>query len=1159
MGKNQITQVFESAKKYLIISFLLIISIISISSISAAEDMDHSLLEDNSIDETVTADEGVDEIVGEDSSTNNEEITSGNDQGTIQATTGSFSELRNLINSQSTVNLSQDYEYKSSDSLYKKGIVINKKVTIDGNGHVIYCYGNRVFNVTSNGELTLKNVILMGDLTKSVNEGGAIYIQGGKIDLINCSILKFAVYKDGGAIWNNGTVNIQEVSAINQSMAENRGGGIMNYGKLTILGTNVLSAATTYFYNNAAKIGGAIYNLNEVAALWARFNLNQALNNTGAVYNSVNDTKKATILQCLFNSNFAAEGSDALYNCYVHSSYLIEPTEFTHTGVFMIKGLAYNSANYNTHEYSPSQFINVTIGLNLGIENVLTNFTEGDIGIVDINIFDIYKNYEGIKVIFKYTINGQTQTLEKLTDSNGHVSFDLGELLNGTYIYNAYIDDTKYTAIENGTGNFTVKKLGSFTELASLINSKSSITLTTDYTFKVTDSEYKTGIPIAKKITINGNGHTIYCKDARVFNLFGNADVTLRNLMIYGINANTFEYGGGILVQGGQLTINNCILRNLSSKYEGGAIWNNGTLIITNYTGFYFNSIIKTEDVDTGGGAIINYGILYAYLSGSYRVVFYNNTADFGGAIDNENQAQIEYAYFYYNNAKECGGAVYNNLDEANKCIIQNSVLEQNTAGDCAGALKNCFAWNCTFLTGNDCPNEGKYMLEGMAYNSGNETINYNEPYYSDITIVTDLLPTNNPDYSPQIIFTEGDDCIVNILVSDNVAKYSGIKVILRYSLNGQVETLEQNTDSNGIASFNLGKLPRGVYEYFVYTNSTNYAYWEYIYSNITVKKDLNLNITNLDISDIVNMTVGDVLSFDVKAIDINNPDNIVSGARIILNFKNTTSGYDFYQAYTDDEGIAHFNIKDNLTEGVHEVLITVKQFDNTYSSGIIGFNVNVEKVKDLIITANKVSATYGTSTNLNIKVTNNLSKVYSGLKIIIKLVSGGKTKTYSAITNANGVASFNTKSLDKGNYVAHISIGNASYIGSPITSSVKITQKALTISPKVKNTAKGPSLMITVTDKSKRLNGIKIKLLVYTGKKYKTINLVTGKISGKAGMCGMITNMFNKGKHKVVIQINSPNYKGKKTTYITITKKHKTIRNYYTYYTNGKKITKKL
>lgn len=1149
-------------KKYLIISFLLIISIISISSISAADDSDNLLLEDNSLDDAVSANDGIDEVVGDGQSDNNE-ITSQNDQGTIQSTTGSFTELKNLINSQSTLNLSQDYEYKSSDSSFKNGIVINKKVVINGNGHSLYCHANRAFNVTSNGNLTLKNIKLIGDWSYAVSKGGAIYIQGGYVDLVNCNLTKFNVTQEGGAIWNNGTFIIEDYSAINQSFAFNGyGGAIMNYGTVNIWGAGGIYNPSVIFFNNYAnKAGGAIYNNKHLYVSYAQFKSNQALGNTGAVYNNVTNPNEAYFLQCTFAHNFAGEGADALYNCYVFESFFLFNAPYPHTGVFMKKGYAVSSPDYNTRKYNSNQFINVTIATYLTINNKLTNFTEEDIGIINVTVDDYYNKYSGVKVVLKYTYNGQTHTLENITDSNGQTSFNLGELENGTYQYNIYIDSVPYTALSNKTSSFTVKKRESFTSLAALINKGSNITLSADYIFKPSDSAYKTGILINKKITINGNYHYIYCKDARIFNLGSNADVTIMNLNIVGNHSNTFACGGGILVQGGKLTIINSTLVNLSSNFEGAAIWNNGTLIVSEGTRFFHNHVIKiNEEDESGGGAIINYGTLYVLGNSTNRVIFYNNSADFGGAIDNENQARIEYTYMYYNYAAECGGAVYNNMEKPELCIIIQGYCNENNAGDCGGVFYDCYAIYSVFLENNSCPNEGKYMLGGWVYNSPHQTNkNYASPYYVNTKIVTDLTATNNADNSSKIYFYDGDNCIVNITVSDYFAKYSGVEVVLQYLLNGHIENISQITDSNGQVSFNLGKLERGVYEYYVYTNSTAYLMWDTIYSNITVQKQIELQVTNLDISDIVNLTLGDVLNIDVKAIDINNPENNISGLRIILNVMNTTAGYDFYQAYTDENGIAHFKILQNLTVGVHEILMTQRQVDGTYVSNILGFYTDISKVENLTITANKVTSAYGDSTNINIKVSNKESKVYAGLKILIKLVSGSKTTNYYATTNAQGIASFNVKSLNKGSYVAQISIVNSTHIADPISTSVKITQKALTITPKVKNTAKGPSLMITIKDKSKAVNGIKIKLLVYTGKKYKTINLVTGKVSGKSGMCGMITNMFNKGKHKVVIQFTSANYKGKKTAYITITKKHKAIRNYYTYYTNGKKITKKV
>lgn len=74
------------------------------------------------------------------------------------------------------VTLDANIEFNSSsDIAFKNGIVVDKSITINGDGYIIFCFNStRVFNVTAD-DVTIKNLnIFDGNAT----EGGAIYWSG---------------------------------------------------------------------------------------------------------------------------------------------------------------------------------------------------------------------------------------------------------------------------------------------------------------------------------------------------------------------------------------------------------------------------------------------------------------------------------------------------------------------------------------------------------------------------------------------------------------------------------------------------------------------------------------------------------------------------------------------------------------------------------------------------------------------------------------------------------------------------------------------------------------------------------------------------------------------------------------------------------------------
>ena len=95
---------------------------------------------------------------------------------------GSFTDLATEISGSSSINLTKNYVYDSSkDSSYKNGIVINKNMVINGNGHIID--GNhsaKMFQITS-GRVYLNNITFVNSNTSS--NGGMIYFAGTYLNI----------------------------------------------------------------------------------------------------------------------------------------------------------------------------------------------------------------------------------------------------------------------------------------------------------------------------------------------------------------------------------------------------------------------------------------------------------------------------------------------------------------------------------------------------------------------------------------------------------------------------------------------------------------------------------------------------------------------------------------------------------------------------------------------------------------------------------------------------------------------------------------------------------------------------------------------------------------------------------------------------------------
>ncbi len=148
--------------------------------------------------------------------------------------------------------------------------------------------------------------------------------------------------------------------------------------------------------------------------------------------------------------------------------------------------------------------------------------------------------------------------------------------------------------------------------------------------------------------------------------------------------------------------------------------------------------------------------------------------------------------------------------------------------------------------------------------------------------------------------------------------------------------------------------------------------------------------------------------------------------------------------------------------------------------------------------------------------------------------------------TDSNGIGVFTWAGVPLGPGIYNIALDSfADYTsswgddydiaeGSTLTAKVVVKTK---LSVKVKK-SKG-TLEIFVKKNKKPVNKIKLKIKIFTGKKYKTIYLTTAKIKHTKlrGYCAFATNALKVGKHKVVITSANKKYHVSKTSSFKITK----------------------
>lgn len=258
----------------------------------------------------------------------------------LSADNGTFSALQKKIDDAekgTTLILDKDYTYDEGFS--KRGIVIDKDLTIDGNGHTLDGAGQaRIllikFGLIKNHKVTLTNI----KFTNAKNDlyGGAIF-NYANLTINNCEFTNNYAKYAGGAISSVGPL-VCKNSKFSKNLADGDGGAIfclslklhIDLVKLfnnTVLDGNIhfLNNITSYatlsygketinncvFTNNIAKGrgGGAIYAFGNIDIKSSTFTSNTAGEKGGAVFGN----KNLYISNSKFTNNKASKYGGAVY------------------------------------------------------------------------------------------------------------------------------------------------------------------------------------------------------------------------------------------------------------------------------------------------------------------------------------------------------------------------------------------------------------------------------------------------------------------------------------------------------------------------------------------------------------------------------------------------------------------------------------------------------------------------------------------------------------------------------------------------------------------------------------------------------------------------------------------------------------------------------
>ena len=285
-----------------------------------------------------------------------------------------------------------------------------------------------------------------------------------------------------------------------------------------------------------------------------------------------------------------------------------------------------------------------------------------------------------------------------------------------------------------------------------------------------------------------------------------------------------------------------------------------------------------------------------------------------------------------------------------------------------------------------------------------------------------------------------------------------------------------------------------------------------------------------------VNYTVGNI-TYQVKPYDIVN----INGTSYFSPLYNTKvtlrvytgDSYKTYSAYVNEKGIASINVL-HPAVGTHKVLI----FINNKQVGSSSIKVIRSEAKAY---APAKTVKRKANSYFYIKLSDFTGALVKNTRLKVSVYTGKKVKTYTIKTNTQGVAKLSTKKLALGTHKVIIKTNNKNIKVNKLTKIIvrktlpkKVTKLTANAPAKTVKYKANSYFTIKVTDYfGFRKKNFKIKVKVYTGKKYVTYTVKTSATA----IAKISTKKLAVGTHKVVINSGNKSYSLSKSSKIIVNK----------------------
>ena len=546
-------------------------------------------------------------------------------------------------------------------------------------------------------------------------DGGAIY-NNGTLN-ITSSTFTGNTATNGGAIYNNGTLNITS-STFENNHATHYGGAIYTQDHLSVTGSRftgntaqswggaididdgILNVTNSTFTNNTATSGGAIINWGTLNVTNSTFTGNTATDNGGAITNPAT----LNVINSTFAGNTATNDGGAIFNG--HGTLTV--TDSTFTGNSAQQGGAI--WNYGTLTVTNSTFTS-----NTATDNGGAIYNNGTLNVTNSSFTNNTTGYGGA------IVNLGTLTVTNCTFTGNTAKYYGGAICNWGSLKVTDSDFTDNQATETGLAYggaifnsnipVTISKCtfeGNIADYGGAIYNQSELTITeSDFTGNAADAggaiynDYSGDLTINKSEFTRNNGGT----GGAIYN------VSALSVSSCSFRSNNATYGGAIYNEGNLNISKGSIFSNNTAEFSGGAIRNYGGTLNISDTEFKSNAALDT--ISSVGGAIYNFGNGLTIIS---DCIFTDNSASYGGAIDSDgNDLNISGSTFTGNTAQLEGGAIrnyYYRLNVTNSTFTGNSAQRGGAIWNHGGAATS-YIVNFNRIVGNSPNNSEIYSERG--------------------------------------------------------------------------------------------------------------------------------------------------------------------------------------------------------------------------------------------------------------------------------------------------------------------------------------------------------------------------------------------------------------------------------------------------------------